>query len=255
MGGGVGWTRGPRESHLEERRPARRGCRDPARRGSILPWIHRGWRPGFPLELHPGVAPDQPVVLVGEPMPVPLADSPDGVVQGGSHGVDGVEGVGVVGAWPRDRCGWRRWRGWSRGSRSASGRPTGGPPDSRLSMNSATSSAPKRIRADRVALDGRPDVMELVEFRADRQVIAEHPRMVDRPDCAEGDGPLQRGQGNIPVIDGQQAEIITHRPTPSPGFQRKRPSLARREDAGEGRRRMRRPGPRSRHAIENPSAE
>ena len=85
----------------------------------------------------------------------------------------------------------------------------------------------QRIRADRVALDGRPDVLELVELRADRQIIAEHPRMVDRPDRAEGDGPLQGGQGNIPVIDGQQAEIVTHRPTPSRGFQRKQPSLAR----------------------------
>ena len=50
---------------------------------------------GLSLEVHPRVAPDQPVVLVGEPVAVPLADSADGVAQCRADGVDGVLGFGL----------------------------------------------------------------------------------------------------------------------------------------------------------------
>ena len=85
-------------------------------------------RPRFPFQIHPGVAPDQPVILIGESVPVPLADAPDRIVEGGADGIDGVERIGVVAGSPRDRCGSRRWRGWSRDSRSASAPRRAGPP-------------------------------------------------------------------------------------------------------------------------------
>src|SRR5262249_40405428 len=97
-----------------------------------------------------------------------------------------------------------------------------------------------------IALDRGPDVAQGVEFRPDGQVVAERPGVVDRPDRHVGDGTLQGGQRDIPVIDSQQAEVVTHRPTPSPDDQRERPALVR-TGTGRGTRRwVRRPTARLR---------
>ena len=80
-----------------------------------------------------------------------------------------------------------------------------GPPASRLSMNSATSSAPNVSGPTGLRSIVAQTFWRAPEFAADGQVIAENARMIDRPDGNVRHRPLQRGQGNIPVIDSQQA--------------------------------------------------
>ena len=94
-------------------------------------------------------------------------------------------------------------------------------------MNSATSSAPKVFGPTGLRSIVAQTSLSTPSSPTDGEVIAEDAGMIDRPDRDVGDGALESGQGNIPVIDRQHAEVVTHRPTPSPDVLREQPALAR----------------------------
>ncbi len=81
-------------------------------------------------------------------------------------------------------------------------------------MNSATSSAPRVLRPTGLRSMVAQTFCASLGFGTQGEVVADHSGMIDRPDRADGGGSLQGGQGDFPIAGGQQAKIVTHRPTP-----------------------------------------
>ena len=196
------------------------------------------------------IAPDQAVVLVGEPVAVPLADSADGVAQRRADRIDGVLGFGM----PDDGFGIDPDR-VDRADRlqviaepaDGGGRTAGIEAVDELGDFFGT----QGIGADGVALDRRPDVLQDAELGADGQVIARDARMIDRPDRNDGTARCSVARGISRSLISQQAEVVTHRPIPSPDVLRERPTLAPLKAAREGRRWLRLPMPRTRLVPES----
>ncbi len=135
----------------------------------------------LPMETHPRIAPDQAIIFISEPKSIPLSDPADSIAERRADGIDGILGLGVgedgFGIDPDGVDGADRLQVVAQPSDSR-GRTAGVEAVDELGDFFGAQS----IRADGIALDGRPDILEHVEFRTDGQVVAEGPGLIDRPD-------------------------------------------------------------------------